>query len=247
MQTRRSAGTEVSVFWKVAFHFPAQLLHAVTAAVLPLRCVACDAVLEWKEGELCGPCSFSLQRQCGVQPDRFDGRLDPTRSWSWLSPRSEGRERQVVHRLKYGGRSRLGPALGAAMAREAPPEMWPNPERWGVVPIPLHRRKHRQRGYNQSEGLAAGWCGILGMTQHPLLTRTQHRRSLTRMGRRERLDLMQDSYLPVSGAAEVADHFEGWILLDDVVTTGATMEAAWSALRTVWSGPIDLVTLLDAA
>tara|TARA_X000000950_G_scaffold231643_1_gene280259 strand:- start:13 stop:720 length:708 start_codon:yes stop_codon:yes gene_type:complete len=225
----------------------ARLLHAMSAAVLPLRCACCDAVLEWQEGEWCGPCAFALRRQRGMNLNRFRGRLGPLRTWSWISPGAKGMERQAVHRLKYGGRPQLGHALGQAMAKEAPREWWPKKERWAVVPIPLHRRKQRRRGYNQSALLAEGWCDVMGMDVVTALVRTQHRRSLTRLARRERLHSLTDAYRLNPDCTLNTSDLDGLILFDDVITTGATMEAAWSALRSAWDGPIDLITLMDAA
>ena len=224
-----------------------RLLHEVASAVIPLRCAACDAVLEWQEGEWCGPCAFSLRRNLAQTQHRFAGRLDHARGWSWWAPGKEGGERRAVHRLKYGGRASLGRALGQAMAEEAPVAQWPNPEKWAVVPIPLHRRKQRQRGYNQSALLAEGWCTVTGMAPSTLLVRTRHRSSLTRLGRRDRLQSLTHTYRFNASPTWNADDWEGVILMDDVITTGATLEAAWTALRAAWDGPIDFVTLLDAA
>lgn len=224
-----------------------RLLHGLASAVIPLRCAACDAVLEWREGEWCGPCAFSLRRNLAQPQHRFAGRLGPVRCWSWWAPGEEDAERQAVHRLKYWGRARLGRALGRAMAMEAPLDLWPTPEKWAVIPIPLHRRKQRQRGYNQSGLLTEGWCSVTGMVPAPLLVRTRHRASLTRLGRRDRLQSLANTYRFDASPSWNAKDWNGVILMDDVITTGATLEAAWTALRTAWDGPIDFVTLLDAA
>ena len=224
-----------------------RLFHGLASVVIPLRCAACDAVLEWQEGEWCGPCAFSLRRNLTQAQHRFAGRLDNVRCWSWWVPGEEGGERQAVHRLKYGGRANLGRALGKAMAEEAPIERWSTPEKWAVVPIPLHRRRQRQRGYNQSGLLTEGWCSVTGMVPMQLLVRTRHRSSLTRLGRRDRLQSLANTYRFDANLTWSPEDWDGIILMDDVVTTGATLEAAWTALRKAWNGPIDFVTLLDAA
>ena len=149
----------------------------------PLRCAAATQSWNGRKANGAAPvlsCASSHRRNTGLLA------TGPHAGWSWWAPGKDGGERRAVHRLKYGGRASLGRALGQAMAAEAPVELWPNPEKWAVVPIPLHRRKQRQRGYNQSALLAEGWCTVTGMAPSPLLFRTRHRSSLTRLGRRDR-------------------------------------------------------------
>ena len=70
---------------------------------------------------------------------------------------------------------------------------------------------------------------------------------LDRLGRRDRLQSLANTYRFDADPTWNADDCDGIILMDDVITTGATLEAAWTTLRPAWSGPIDFVTLLDAA
>ena len=121
------------------------------------------------------------------------------------------------------------------------------PSHWTVVPIPLHRRKQRQRGFNQSEALAQGWAEVTGMTISDVLIRPRSGRSLTQLNRHQRIRSTKDLYIPDPTLDSTwSNGLDGCLLLDDVVTTGSTLASARDALSSVWKGPIGFITLLDA-
>ena len=151
-----AGASPASTFWGCSPRSFPRFLHEVASAVIPLRCAACDAVLEWQEGEWCGPCAFSLRRNLAQAQHRFAGRLDHARGWSWWAPGKEGGERRAVHRLKYGGRASLGRALGQAMAEEAPVALWPNPENGRLSPFPC------TAGSNVDGGTTKVNCSLKG-------------------------------------------------------------------------------------
>ncbi len=156
-------------------------------------------------------------------------------------------ERRLVHHLKYGGNATLGKELGKTMAREltASPHM-PSCAHWSVVPIPLHWRRKRQRGYNQSEQLASGWSALTHMNTMNLLSRPKAGVSLTKMNRAQRLTHGKNPFTWLPPPALQLDTLHGMLIVDDVVTTGSTLERAHTAIRQHWQGPLGFVTLLDA-
>ena len=222
--------------------------HMLDAA-LPRRCAACGTPLARQEPQWCSPCAFTWVRHAALPLERFGERIDWAFGWSWLSL-GGAEERQLVHALKYGGDSRLGVALGRAMAREWSSHECPGREaegHWSVVAVPLHRRRQRSRGYNQSELLARGWQTVTGMPMHPLLIRKHSGRSLTGFGRSQRVSNLDARFHWGCPPDEPMDTTGGLIIMDDVVTTGSTLEHAHHALRQHWQGPIGFVTLADAA
>lgn len=132
---------------------------------------------------------------------------------------------EVLHRMKYGSLPTVGRELGHWMAMN-----WQPPKRSAVlVPVPLHRRRKLRRGFNPSqalaEGLSKGWNLEVCVG---LLERIRHGKSLTASGRSARMDWIQHAYAVRSprdrGPCDV-------LLVDDVLTTGATVHACRKQLE----------------
>ena len=135
---------------------------------------------------------------------------------------------RVVHRAKYGGFPGDGRALGHWMAQG-----WPAPPRGVVrVPVPLHWRRHVRRGFNPSQaladGLATGWgCEV----QPKLLRRLKHRVSLTSATRAARQSALRGAFGLREDCRTALP--ERVVLVDDVLTTGATFRACQQVLGAV--------------
>jgi ComF family protein len=131
---------------------------------------------------------------------------------------------EAIHRFKYGGRSELGSAFGSVMVEQA---LRLAGKVDAVVPVPLHWRRRRSRGYDQSVLLCRPMAESLGV---PALLRGLRRLKNTSsqvdLPHRERQRNVVDAFAPwrLHGARRV-------LLVDDVRTTGATLEAASCALR----------------
>jgi ComF family protein len=142
----------------------------------------------------------------------------------------------VQHAFKYGNRPRYGVALGrlvgSAYAEEAPA-----PD--GVVPVPLHRTRELERGYNQSRMLGKGVADALDCPlRDDLLARPRPTRSQTNLSREARWKNVRDAFAADSDAA--GGH---WLLVDDVLTTGSTAVAAALTLNEAGADAVSLATL----
>jgi ComF family protein len=133
----------------------------------------------------------------------------------------EGSLRAIVHALKYDGRISLACAL-AALMREHGREVLDGSN--AVIPVPLHRRRRRARGFNQAEELA----NHLGRPCVLALRRTRFTRSQTDLPELERQENVRNAFALRRGA-DVRDLCV--VLVDDVCTTGATLEACAGVLR----------------
>ena len=136
----------------------------------------------------------------------------------------EGATRAMIHALKYQGRTSIAPDLArlavpaALSACVTPPDV--------VVPVPLHAVRSRERGFNQSELLAAHLARSIGVPARRALVRTRHTPPQAGLARQQRLAIAHDTFRAVEDSAEPGRI----LLLDDVATTGATLAAASLAL-----------------
>jgi ComF family protein len=148
------------------------------------------------------------------------------RSYCWIGA---GTGKEIIHALKYEGWQRVADAIAERMCRMAFPRDVTE-ERSAIVPVPLSRERMRERGFNQCELIARS---VSTRWQIPVLpgalVRGSSSRSQTRLTPGERLSNVAGAfYVPAAMRHSLAGRH--LILLDDVVTTGATLQASASAL-----------------
>ena len=150
----------------------------------------------------------------------------------------------LVHGLKYEGWRQLAPTMGQAMAALELP--WPGnaPAPPLVVPVPTSPRRLRARGYNQAELLARQVASALGMRMVAALERAGASPSQTSLAPEARWRNVRGAFRPGPGAA--AAEGRSVILVDDVLTTGATASAAAECLADAGAGPVVVVTFARA-
>jgi ComF family protein len=198
-------------------------------AALPAQCVGCGL-----EGPpLCAACVPALDRRleapAGV-PIGLPGDLPaPLLQLDWCAPFG-GTVRAALHAIKYGGEQRLAEPLGAAIAR-----------RWArvgvgadlVTHVPVHAARARTRGYDQAELIARAAARHLGLLYAPLLARERATIAQFDLDRSDRAANVAGAFAVRSPrSTEAADLAGRWVLLvDDVVTTGATLAACAEALE----------------
>ena len=135
----------------------------------------------------------------------------------------DGPAQALIHALKYSGR--LGVADLLVSAAEGEARLIARAGADALVPVPLHASRRRERGFNQAEVLARGLSGPLGVPVAPgWLRRTRPTRTQTGLGRGERVVNVRGAFAaaPPPGVGAV-------LLVDDVVTTGATLSEAAAA------------------
>jgi ComF family protein len=213
--------------------------------ILPPRCGGCRKLGSW----LCDRCRSRIRkleeplcRRCGVELQSTRNECGcRARLKSLTRLRSavayEGPIELAVHRFKYRGWRRLAEPLGLLLAERLVVE---GVAARTVVAVPLHPSRMRQRGFNQAELLAAELRRRLLLTApEGVLVRTRATPPQVGHDRRWRLQ-------NVSGAFEwrgAGLDGESILLIDDVATTGATLDACASALRAAGSGPVTGVSV----
>jgi len=136
----------------------------------------------------------------------------------------QGPMRRALAALKYTGAARLAPIL----AKEAAPRLTallPMIGRATLVPVPLHRERLRSRGYNQAELLARTLAKTASLPMRPVLERTRQTTKQHRLNRSARLHNLRGAFDAVGSVPRTI------ILVDDIITTTATLEACASVLR----------------
>ncbi|NNF06988.1 MAG: ComF family protein [Candidatus Eisenbacteria bacterium] len=133
---------------------------------------------------------------------------------------------RIIHKLKYEGQANLASGLARALVGQVPPG---SPEVSGILPVPLHRVRQRDRGYNQSSLLAAGLEASWGV---PVLENIVTRRRPTAA---QAQTPQEARALNMEGAFRVNQpkmaKSRSWIILDDVATTGSTLVEVARTLR----------------
>lgn len=142
----------------------------------------------------------------------------------------------ILHEIKYKDNPRLAQALGEELARRYL-KRWPKDAI--LVPVPLHPKRRYKRGYNQAKKIAEG---ISKVTQLPIddriIKRVLNNTSQTQKSLEERKELLKDTY-----AIRKKVNYEKVILVDDVVTTGATISACYNLLKSIDIGEVHLATV----
>ena len=228
--------------------------------VLPRYCPVCERPTS-EERLVCGVCWMRVERlehpQCGrcghplgdAAPGpvcRWCAPLPPwvraVRSFAWTD---RGTGAAIVHALKYGGWWRIGEEIGARLA----PLPWPDDvvrERAMVLPVPLAPARRRERGYNQSAVIAAAVARAWRLpSREDLLARTRATRTQTRLTPGDRLANVSGAFaaVPASRRALEGAHV---VLVDDVITTGATLTACAHALIAAGARIVSYLTFARA-
>jgi ComF family protein len=225
--------------------------------LFPPACLGCGEGLD--EGEfLCPACARQVQpppaplcRQCGA-PLAENGGLcpgcrlvPPAFAHARAVALHHGPLAEAVRRFKYDGRYALGPGLAALLAREAPPELlgWADL----AAPVPLHPWRLLRRGFNQAQVLARGLEKTGGLTVAPrLLQRLRHTRPQVGLPPRERAANVAGAFGVNPRLAHLAQG-RRVLLLDDVLTTGATVGECARVLLAAGAAEVSVLTLTRAA
>lgn len=144
----------------------------------------------------------------------------------------------LIHQLKYKGKQEIGNYLGAELARKIKES--PQNAVDEIIPVPLHPKRQRQRGYNQSQLIADGLHSILKTPINTSLKRKKHTKTQTKMGKVHRWENMKnvfeyDNKIDIKG--------KRILLVDDVVTTGATCLHCCDALHRAGAKSISIACL----
>ncbi len=204
--------------------------------IYPRVCLACGNILYQKENILCFSCLYHLPKtnfhlmEDNPVARQFWGKINFAAATSCYYFTKGSRVQHLVHQLKYKGYKEIGEYIGKLYGNE----LVKSPLFGGisaVIPVPLHPRKLLKRGYNQAEWFARG-LAVSMQTELDISTliRSQASETQTRKSRFRRWENVKEIFRLTDAGRQAGKHV---LLVDDVITTGSTLEAAGHALMQV--------------
>jgi ComF family protein len=205
--------------------------------IYPPTCFVCEALMDGSEGRVCPACWSSIKHLTN-DDTLFQEMLHrltagPSSHVSNLISlfhfEKEGTLQSIIHQLKYDGITSLGVELGRKLGEKLRDE-FVGVHVDGVIPVPLHPTKLRERGYNQSGYIARGICEVTGIPVHAdVLKRHKYTSSQTQLTAVERKENVGDAFT-LHRRAKSDVESKAFLIVDDVITTGATIEACAEVL-----------------
>lgn len=199
----------------------------------PVNCPVCGKLMSGTGVSLCARCEYHMPRTGYIrQPDNPVSRLfwgrAPVQEGTALFRFEKGSPYQrLLHDLKYRGNREMGLYLGRLLGRSIEETVYATCEL--LIPVPIHRRRLRERGYNQSSLVARGVSEITGIPlREGILLRIRSHPSQTSKGKYDRYVNVRDDFQLSRDPPDL--NGSKILLIDDVVTTGATLETCATVL-----------------
>lgn len=217
--------------------------------IYPNLCFICGETLLKSESHICLCCLNNIPRTNyhlltdNPVEKRFWGKAPIFRGTSFFFFQKGSPFQKLLHELKYKGNKEIGEILG----RYAAAELLNSPDFCSIdiiIPIPLHPKRFAQRGYNQSEWIGKGLSAVLDKPQNTnTLRRVKQTTTQTKKSVFERFENTEGIF-ELSGAKELEG--KHLLLIDDVLTTGSTLNAAINTLLNIPNVKISIFTLAIA-
>ena len=206
-------------------------LREFVSLLFPNECPACGGFLHIREQLICTSCLGSLPFNRHINAEEammmyWHGRNQAQGLNYLLKFEKQDIVQDILHHIKYKGRKDLAFAMGKLMGRQV---KFNGQNISGIVPVPLHSSKLKERGYNQSERISAGIGQELNIpVWNDFLVRKKKTSTQTKKSREERIANVADVF-------SVSDKYSkspslSVLLVDDVLTTGATLDSCCDAL-----------------
>ena len=215
----------------------------------PMHCAGCDNELNGTEKILCLHCMTNLpktglhNKESNIAFQKFIGRVPIENATSFVYFTKQGLVQHLLHQFKYKGKAEIGIFLGNVFAEDLEKSGWMR-NIDAIVPVPLHVKKEQQRGFNQSRFFAQGIAEICGKPLwDDVLKRIINTDSQTHKSRAERVENMKDVFECQKPNKIANKHL---LLVDDVLTTGATLEACALSLLKNNNVKVSIATLAIA-
>lgn len=220
------------------------MLKPLIDILYPKTCLGCDGILQTGEEVLCIKCRHDLPLTNHHQiPEndafkRLAGRVSLEKVMSMLIFEKQGIVQQIIHKLKYDGHQEVGTLLGLWYGEIIRNELQDIDE---IIPVPLHKRRLRERGYNQVMTFSEALSKSLEISVNKeVLLRNKYSKTQTKKTFFTRTDINKDIFDVNFSEEDSGKHF---LLVDDVLTSGTTLEQCSKALLKIPNVKISIVTM----
>jgi ComF family protein len=225
-----------------------RILNDFVNLFYPSLCISCTNTLLKNEAFLCTRCLYFLPRtNFQYELDNpvariFWGRVRVDYATAYFYFNKGSRYQKILHQLKYKGKKEIGQAMGNLFGLELKNSPFNQADL--IIPVPLHRSKQRKRGYNQAEWIAMGLSEAMNIRlDAQSVIRVTASSTQTRKSRYDRFTNVQGIFAVKSPQNLENRHI---LLVDDVVTTGATLEALATQVLQVPNTRVSIAALAMA-
>jgi ComF family protein len=225
------------------------MFESIINLFFPKVCSGCSSFLLSNENVICTVCRHDIpltNHHLNAENDafkKFYGRIPVQHTSALFYFHKKGIVQELIHNLKYKGHEEIGTILGEWYAEDLKTiELLQNIDE--IIPVPLHRRKLKERGYNQVTAFGKALSSTLNLDYNDSLlirnvySKTQSKKTL--LGRTEGIENIFDVVFTEK------NHNKHFLLIDDVITTGATLEACSRALMKIPGAKISIVCMAMA-
>ena len=225
------------------------MFESIINLFFPKVCSGCSSFLLSNENVICTVCRHDIpltNHHLNPENDafkKFYGRIPVVHASALFYFHKKGIVQELIHNLKYKGHEEIGTILGEWYSEDLKNiELLQSVDE--IIPVPLHRKKLKERGYNQVTAFGTALSSSLNIDYNDSLlirnvySKTQSKKNL--LGRTEGIETIFD----VSFTEK--DHDKHFLLIDDVITTGATLEACSRALLKIPGAKISIVCMAMA-
>ena len=212
--------------------------------IFPRHCYVCGEVLSRQEHDMCLDCLYKLpkieQKHIGEMEKVFWGRFNVERVASYIYYQKESPYNRLLHKMKYGNHPEVGTRLAVMAAENLAKEGFFDGID-AIVPLPLSKKKRRTRGYNQCDYIAEGLSQTTGIpVLKDCVVRSKANESQTHKTRDERWKNAEGIFSLATPQAIEGKHV---LLVDDILTTGATLTNCALAIQQHSKCKISVFTL----
>jgi ComF family protein len=225
------------------------MFESIINLFFPKVCSGCSSFLLTNENVICTVCRHDIpltNHHLNPENDafkKFYGRVPVLHTSALFYFHKKGIVQQLIHNLKYKGHEEIGTILGEWYAEDLKTiDLLQSVDQ--IIPVPLHRRKLKERGYNQVTAFGKALSSRLNTDYNDALlirnvySKTQSKKNL--LGRTEGIETIFD----ISFTEK--DHNKHFLLIDDIITTGSTLEACSRALLKIPGAKISIVCMAMA-